>query len=89
MVGITEERHVLFCGAKGCGKTSLIFTMGRGFFPPEDILPGKKLSIDDITHALNCRHTNYLKGVTPFIKLRHIYCFMASHIFFNDVTYFH
>ena len=46
---VTEERHVLFCGAKKSGKTSLIFTLGRGFYPPEDILPGQLLTVGPMT----------------------------------------
>ena len=40
----TEDRNILFCGAKGCGKTSLIFTIARGIFPGSfspDITPGR------------------------------------------------
>ena len=39
-----EDRNILFCGARGCGKTSLIFTIARGIFPGSfspDITPGR------------------------------------------------
>ena len=40
----TEDRNILVCGARGCGKTSLIFTISRGIFPGSfspDITPGR------------------------------------------------
>ena len=39
-----EDRNILVCGSKGCGKTSLIFTISRGIFPGSfspDLTPGR------------------------------------------------
>lgn len=39
-----EDRNVLVCGSRGCGKTSLIFTISRGIFPGSfspDLTPGR------------------------------------------------
>ena len=40
----SDDRNILVCGSRGCGKTSLIFTISRGIFPGDfspDITPGR------------------------------------------------
>lgn len=67
--GNMDDRHILFCGSSGSGKTSLIFTLGRGFFPPQEILPrrfeGWSISAT-ATPAQSGLYSEYNKKYKPY-----------------------
>ena len=61
--GTMETRHFMIAGCPGVGKTSLLLTVARGFFPPDESAVPKRFENENL-------HCNLPNTVRDYVVIR-------------------